>query len=67
MGRGSGLDSIRLWLQKLGQTASDEQIAQILVEVKKFGYAHKRLLSEEEFRDVANSDVANRVLSLLPV
>jgi isopropylmalate/homocitrate/citramalate synthase len=54
IGRGSGLDSIKMWLGKLGRTATDEQVAQILVVVKNFGYAHKRLLSEEEFCDLAD-------------
>ena len=62
MGRGSGLDSVKLWLERLGRTATDEQVAQILVEVKKFGYAHKRLLSDQEFLAVAD-----KILSLLPV
>jgi isopropylmalate/homocitrate/citramalate synthase len=61
MGRGSGLDSVKLWLEKLGRKATDEQVGQILVEVKNFGYAHKRLLTEDEF-----SAIADKVLHLQP-
>jgi isopropylmalate/homocitrate/citramalate synthase len=62
MGRGSGLDSIKMWLEKAGRKATDEQVAQILVEVKNFGYANKRLLSDEEF-----CGLADKVLCLQPV
>jgi isopropylmalate/homocitrate/citramalate synthase len=55
MGRGSGLDSIKVWLQKTGREGTEEQVTQILTEVKKFGYAHKRLLTESEFCELADS------------
>lgn len=61
MGRGSGLDSVKLWLEKLDRKATNEQVGQILVEVKNFGYAHKRLLTEDEF-----STIADQVLSPQP-
>jgi isopropylmalate/homocitrate/citramalate synthase len=61
IGRGSGLDSVRVWLERLGRQATSEQVNQILVEVKNFGYAHKRLLTEEEF-----CSIADHVLCLQP-
>ncbi|HOQ99573.1 MAG TPA: LeuA family protein [Anaerolineae bacterium] len=53
MGPGSGLDSVHLWLEELGLTASDAQMTEILAKVKQFGYDHKRLLSYDDFQAIA--------------
>ena len=54
MGKGSGMDSIKVWLEKFQMKASDEQMTAILLDVKRFGLDHKRLLTDEEFKTIAN-------------
>jgi len=49
LGKGSGLDSVAAWLERLGRTASREQIAEILDEVKERSLAEKGLLDDERF------------------
>jgi isopropylmalate/homocitrate/citramalate synthase len=53
MGKGSGMDSVKVWVEKFQIQASDEQMTQILLNVKQFGLDHKRLLTDEEFRSIA--------------
>ena len=53
MGKGSGMDSVKVWLEKFQMKASDEQMTEILVGVKQFGLDHKRLLTDEEFKSIA--------------
>jgi isopropylmalate/homocitrate/citramalate synthase len=55
MGKGSGMDSIKVWLEKFQMKASDEQMTEILMGVKQFGLDHKRLLTDDEFKTIANS------------
>ena len=52
LGKGSGLDSIKIWLDKLGVNASEEQTSFILQAVKQLSLQKKKLLSEEEFREI---------------
>lgn len=53
LGKKSGLDSIRLKAAELGLDIADEQIPAVLAQVKDFGSQAKRLLSDEEFRQIA--------------
>lgn len=54
LGKGSGLDSVLIWLDKLGLgPASDEEMAAILDEVKATSLQQKGLLSEDQFRSIA--------------
>jgi len=53
MGKGSGMDSIKVWLEKFQMKASDEQATEILLTVKQFGLDHKRLLTDDEFKTIA--------------
>ncbi|RPI34345.1 MAG: pyruvate carboxyltransferase [Chloroflexota bacterium] len=56
LGKGSGLDSVRHWLKKIGiENASDEDVAAILAKVKAASLESKRLLTEDEFRRLAIS------------
>jgi isopropylmalate/homocitrate/citramalate synthase len=54
MGKGSGMDSIKVWLEKFQMKADDEQMTEILMGVKRFGLDNKRLLTDEEFKTIAN-------------
>lgn len=58
MGKGSGLDSVKYWLKKLQLRASEDQVMAILQAVKAFGLEHKRLLSEDEFKRLADQVLA---------
>jgi isopropylmalate/homocitrate/citramalate synthase len=55
MGKGSGIDSINMWLQKAGMQVSDEDALKITAAVKVHSLKTKKLLTEAEFRQVANS------------
>ncbi len=55
MGKGSGIDSIKIWMEQLQIRANEEEAMEVLQAVKRFGLAEKRLMSKDEFRDLANS------------
>ena len=49
LGKKSGKASITYYLEQMGRTASDEQVADLLAQVKAAGIENKRLLTMEEF------------------
>lgn len=55
MGKGSGIDSVKCWLARAGLEASEEQALEVLQAVKSWGLEHKRLMSEEEFAELAKA------------
>lgn len=55
MGKNSGIDNVRDWLERLGIEASQEQMMEMLMEVKERSVQNKRLLSEKEFRQIVDS------------
>ena len=57
MGKGSGIDSVNLWLQQLGMQVSEEDALKILAAVKAYSLKNKKMLSHGEFRDLAKSVV----------
>jgi isopropylmalate/homocitrate/citramalate synthase len=58
LGKGSGLDSVIIWLDKLGfPPASDEQTMAILREVKATSLQKKGLLTEDDFARIAEGVV----------
>ncbi len=54
LGKGSGADSIREWLEKLGleAAADNEELTALLVACKEKSIENKALLTEEEFRAI---------------
>lgn len=63
LGKGSGLDSVLIWLDKLGLgPASDEQVMAILQEVKATSLQKKGLLSEDDFLRIAGAKGVGRAL-----
>jgi isopropylmalate/homocitrate/citramalate synthase len=58
MGKGSGIDSIKIWLERFQIQASDEQAQAILMAVKAKGSDTSRLLTDEEFRSIADEAIA---------
>ncbi|WP_296523883.1 hypothetical protein [Rhodoplanes sp.] len=53
MGKGSGIDSVNMWLQELGLQVSDDDAMTVLQAVKAHSLKHKKLLSKGEFRELA--------------
>jgi isopropylmalate/homocitrate/citramalate synthase len=53
LGKKSGLDSIRLKAEELGIDISEDQRHAVLAEVKNFGTRAQRLVSDDEFRQIA--------------
>jgi isopropylmalate/homocitrate/citramalate synthase len=58
LGKGSGIDSIALFLDSIGLHATQEQMMALLVEVKERSLREKRLLTVEEFRKMAQAALA---------
>lgn len=54
LGKGSGRDSILYWLDKMGRSASKEQVTEMMTLVKDKAMQEKRLLTECEFREIAD-------------
>ena len=54
MGKGSGIDSVKMWLHKLEIETTEEESLAILAEVKQFGLQNKRLMSEAEFEGLVH-------------
>jgi len=52
MGKGSGIDSVNLWLDQIGVKASEEEALKILAAVKSHSLRTKKLLTEAEFREI---------------
>ncbi len=53
LGKKSGKLSVEYYLDKLGMTATKEQVAAMVDEVKQEGIAKKRLLTIDEFKNIA--------------
>ena len=53
MGKGSGIDSVNMWLQEAGMQVSDEDALKITQAVKQHSLKSKKLLTKSEFTDIA--------------
>ena len=53
MGKGSGIDSVNMWLTEAGMQVSDEDALKITQAVKAQSLKTKKLLSRQEFKDLA--------------
>jgi isopropylmalate/homocitrate/citramalate synthase len=58
MGKGSGIDSVKMWLHQLEIETNEDEALAVLAAVKQFGLKHKRLKSEAEFESLANETLA---------
>lgn len=58
MGKGSGIDSVKWWLNDLGIQSTDDQALAVVGAVKRFAIDHKRLLTRDEFRRIADETLA---------
>jgi isopropylmalate/homocitrate/citramalate synthase len=54
LGKGSGLDSVAAALERLGRSATPEQIERILSEVKERSLADKGLLDDDRFLEIVD-------------
>ncbi len=62
MGKGSGLDSVAIWLGRLGINDAEMSVMEeILAEVKGESLGKKGLLDEDEFREIVRSIMPDRV------
>lgn len=55
LGKGSGLDSVAIHLDRNGRSADSDQLMEILMEVKAKSLEKKGLLDNDEFMAIANS------------
>ena len=55
MGKKSGLDNIEIWCRKLGIELNEEEAMDVLMAVKLKSHDLKRVLTEEEFKEIALS------------
>jgi isopropylmalate/homocitrate/citramalate synthase len=54
LGKKSGLDSIRIKADELGLDVPEERRADVLARVKELGARERRLVTDDEFRELAN-------------
>jgi len=52
LGKGSGLDSVKMWLEDLGIELSEDDALEVLARVKQLSLETKRLLSRNDFRRI---------------
>jgi len=57
LGKNSGLDSVRMWLERIRVKATDEEVNEILLRVKALSLKKKGLLDEREFRTLVKAVV----------
>jgi isopropylmalate/homocitrate/citramalate synthase len=55
MGKGSGIDSVNMWLQDVGMQVSEEDAMKVLQATKLYSLKNKKMLSKAEFRDLARA------------
>jgi isopropylmalate/homocitrate/citramalate synthase len=53
MGKKSGLDNIEIWSKNLGIDLNEEEALDVLQEVKLLSHDLKRVLTEDEFKEIA--------------
>jgi len=53
MGKKSGLESVAMWAEKLNIELTNEEAREVIAQVKLKSHDSKRILTEEEFREIA--------------
>ena len=53
MGKGSGIDTVKEWLERFQIRVEEEKAMEILMAVKDWALVHKRLMTEDEFKALA--------------
>ncbi|NSW92682.1 MAG: pyruvate carboxyltransferase [Firmicutes bacterium] len=57
MGKHSGMPNVEEWLEKIGKTATEVQMQEIVQKVKEKAYEISRLLTEDEFKEIVEKVV----------
>jgi isopropylmalate/homocitrate/citramalate synthase len=57
LGKGSGLDSVKIWSEQIGVELSDDEAMDVLLNVKQFALEKKRLLNQDDFRRIVELTV----------
>ena len=60
MGKGSGIDSVKMWCNDLGIEASEEEALKITAAVKQASLKSKKLLTQNEFKKLAQDVLKQR-------
>jgi isopropylmalate/homocitrate/citramalate synthase len=58
LGKGSGLDSVKIWLEEIGVELDDDDAMDVLMAVKQFALDNKRLLNQDDLRKIVDETVA---------
>jgi isopropylmalate/homocitrate/citramalate synthase len=58
LGKGSGVDSVKMWSEQMDVELSDDQAMDVLLRVKQFALDTKRLLNKDDFRKIVGQVVA---------
>jgi len=58
VGKGSGIDNIKHFLDKFQIRASEEEAMEVLMAVKDWGLIHKRLMNDDEFKKLAEETLS---------
>lgn len=54
LGKGSGLDSVKMWSEEVGVELDDDESMDVLMAVKQFALDNKRLLNQDDFRRIVD-------------
>jgi len=57
LGKGSGLDSVKIWAEQVGIELNDDEAMEVLLGVKQFALEKKRLLNPEDFQRIVEQTV----------
>jgi isopropylmalate/homocitrate/citramalate synthase len=61
-GKGSGIDSVKWGMRKLGVEFNEEEAMRVVAAVKDFSLRNKRLLTDAEFTNIVKATLPNRAL-----
>src|SRR3984893_11335479 len=61
-GKGSGIDSVKWGMRKLGVQFNEEEAMRVVAAIKDFSLQRKRLLTDEEFRSVVSATLPGRAV-----
>src|ERR1700726_365237 len=61
-GKGSGIDSVKWGLRKLGVEFNEEEAMRVVAAIKDFSLQRKRLLTDEEFRSVVSATLPGKLV-----
>ena len=62
-GKGSGIDSVKWGMRKLGVQFNEEEAMKVVAAIKEYSLQRKRLLTDQEFRDVVDATLPGRAVA----